>query len=407
MKRILIIEDDQLTAKIYRNKFYAEGFEVACATDGESGFELIHSFQPDVVVLDLMLPKLTGLELLEKIRSQPGSARLPVIVFSNSYLSNLVRQAWEAGATKCLSKANCEPKQLINVVRSLFPQAAPIPVVTGQSSAPAKTPAAGAGPDDSETLKELRHKLGITLSETFASARAAFAALAGSTGETTPAARLYDLYGRVHALTGNAGAGGMFQIGQLAGALEALLKELHDRPASLNASAVRTLSVALDLLGMLVEQCLLSAAQSGAATFDDGILVIDGGADSRSAVMFALETAGLRATSVETTESALQRLAERKFDLVILDTDTPGPGGLEFYSRLRALAQNGATPVLFVTPLIGFGNLLSSLPDTGNDLIAKPFLTMELAVKALAQAIRSRLPLLQSGPRDPVIPAPA
>jgi len=123
MKKILIIEDDQLVANIYRNKFSMEGFMVEVALDGESGLELVNTFRPAIVILDLMLPKVTGLDLLKKIRSQPAFKHLPIIVFSNTYLSNMVQEAWKAGATKCLSKANCTPKQVIDRLNSALQEA--------------------------------------------------------------------------------------------------------------------------------------------------------------------------------------------------------------------------------------------------------------------------------------------
>ncbi len=128
MKKILIIEDDQLVANIYRNKFSVEalrgGNRAAMAKPASS---CINSFQPDVVILDLMLPKMTGLDLMKKIRARTDLQQLPVIVFSNTYLSNMVQEAWKAGATKCLSKANCTPKQVIEVVRSLLAAAGAAP----------------------------------------------------------------------------------------------------------------------------------------------------------------------------------------------------------------------------------------------------------------------------------------
>ncbi len=120
MKKVLIIEDDQLVANIYGNKFIVDHFKVEIAGDGDTGFTLVNSFKPDAVLLDLMLPKTSGLDLLKKIRAQAGTENLPVIVFSNTYLSNMVQEAWKAGATKCLSKANCTPRQVIDVVRSLI-----------------------------------------------------------------------------------------------------------------------------------------------------------------------------------------------------------------------------------------------------------------------------------------------
>src|SRR2546422_4501970 len=117
MNKILIVEDDQIVANIYRNKFSVEGFQVEVAPDGHVGLELVRSFRPDAVLLDLMLPKITGVELMKKIRAEPGLETLPVIVFSNTYLTGMVQEAWKAGATKCLSKANCTPKQVIEIVR--------------------------------------------------------------------------------------------------------------------------------------------------------------------------------------------------------------------------------------------------------------------------------------------------
>src|SRR5436190_12456223 len=118
MKKILIIEDDQIVANIYRNKFSVEGFQVEVASDGPTGLETLQNFRPDAVILDLMLPGMTGVEVMKRVRALPEFQKLPIIVFSNTYLTNMVQEAWKAGATKCLSKANCSPKQLIEVVRN-------------------------------------------------------------------------------------------------------------------------------------------------------------------------------------------------------------------------------------------------------------------------------------------------
>src|SRR4051794_23396048 len=122
-KKILIIEDDQIVANIYRNKFSVEGFQVEVALDGYLGMEMLRSFRPDAVILDLMLPKMTGVDFMKQVRAEPDFQQLPVIVFSNTYLTNMVQDAWKAGATKCLSKANCTPKQVIEVLRSTLSNA--------------------------------------------------------------------------------------------------------------------------------------------------------------------------------------------------------------------------------------------------------------------------------------------
>ena len=109
MKKVLIIEDDQIVANIYRNKLIVQGYQVEVANTGEAGYDLIKSFRPDAVVLDLVLPKLSGVELMKLVRAEPDFAKLPIIVFSNTYVTKMVQEAWKAGATKCLSKANCTP----------------------------------------------------------------------------------------------------------------------------------------------------------------------------------------------------------------------------------------------------------------------------------------------------------
>src|SRR5256884_9773416 len=116
MKKMLIVEDDQIVGNIYRHKFQVEGFQVSLATDGEAGAAAVKEINPDVVILDLMLPKLNGVEILKKMRAEPTTKSIPVIVLSNAYLGSLIQEAWKAGANHCMIKASCTPRQLIELV---------------------------------------------------------------------------------------------------------------------------------------------------------------------------------------------------------------------------------------------------------------------------------------------------
>jgi DNA-binding response OmpR family regulator len=100
MKRILIIEDDPLVAEVYRNRLRNEGFAVEVAVDGPAGLESFNRCRPDLVFLDLMLPRLRGVELLKTIRAHFSPRELPVFVFTNAYLGGIMQQAWEAGANQ-------------------------------------------------------------------------------------------------------------------------------------------------------------------------------------------------------------------------------------------------------------------------------------------------------------------
>jgi len=115
-KRVLIIEDNNVLATVYGSTLSQAGFQVAVASDGQTGLDQLAKFSPDLVVLDLMLPKVDGLEVLRRIRADEARASLPVIVFSNSYTSDRTREVWNAGATQVLVKASCPPKQLLQIV---------------------------------------------------------------------------------------------------------------------------------------------------------------------------------------------------------------------------------------------------------------------------------------------------
>jgi CheY-like chemotaxis protein len=118
MKTIVIIEDHPVLISIYRNKFVAEGFQVEIASDGESGLELINRIKPNLVVLDLALPKVNGIEVLKRLRANPLFRALPIIVFSDSAWQ---KQAWKEGATMVLSKSGHTPSEVVESVRNLLP----------------------------------------------------------------------------------------------------------------------------------------------------------------------------------------------------------------------------------------------------------------------------------------------
>jgi DNA-binding response OmpR family regulator len=396
MKKILIIEDDQIVANIYGNKFSVDHFKVEIAADGETGLALVNSFKPDAVLLDLMLPKTSGLDVLKKIRAEAGMETLPVIVFSNTYLSNMVQEAWKAGATKCLSKANCTPKQVIEVIRALIqpgiPGADEAAAPAGQPVQPVaqSAPAASSAESDAAFQADLRKSFLDSLPASITAARNYLREISKNNDETSRVQQLQELYRRIHTLTGNAAIAGLAQISQLADALEALLKELFEKPKNVNASTLRTVAAAIDFFPTLLEQSRLPGAADAPNTRPE-ILVVDDEAISRRAVTYALEKAKLQCSSLESAEAAVDLLAQRKFDLIFLDVDMPGMNGFELCTKLRSFQRNKTTPVVFVTSLTDFESRANSTMSGGNDLIAKPFLFMELAVKALVYLMRGRL----------------
>src|SRR5207244_3803165 len=107
-------------ASIYKSKFERAGYEVDVAYDGQSGFYRIHEIRPNAVLLDLMLPQMNGLEILKKIRAQKRFEKLPILVFTNAYLSEFAHEAAAAGANQVFNKATTTPQQILNVANQLL-----------------------------------------------------------------------------------------------------------------------------------------------------------------------------------------------------------------------------------------------------------------------------------------------
>ncbi len=392
MKKVLIIEDDQVIANIYRNKFAVEGYQVEVAYDGESGLKIMRTFKPDIMLLDLVLPKMSGVDFIINVRSEADFARVPIIVFSNTYLTNMIQEAWKAGANKCLSKTNCTPKDVLDIVRQtigggIAPETAPKP------AKPAK-PAAADKPDfsdiegDTKFLSELRQAFIDSQPANLAALRAGLQNLIKANSETVQLKDIHELYRRSHALAGNAGLAGFMHVAHMSSALEALLKELYEKPRSINTSTLRTVAAAVDFLGFLFERGKRPDHPDPPPV---NILVVDDEPISQRAVVYALEKAQLPSTSTADPNVALKLLTETAYDLVFLDVDMPGMTGFELCTKLRAMPRYKKTPVVFVTALSDFDSRTSSMMAGGNDFIAKPFLFIELTVKALIHVLRAKL----------------
>jgi CheY-like chemotaxis protein len=113
MKTVLIIDDNPVITSIYRGKLSAARLHTEVAVNGEEGLAMIDRCKPDVVLLDLMLPKVNGMDVLKRIRARPEYKTLPVVVFSNSYTADVMQQAWGFGATDVLHKSSTTPQNVV------------------------------------------------------------------------------------------------------------------------------------------------------------------------------------------------------------------------------------------------------------------------------------------------------
>lgn len=120
--KIIIAEDESVLLKAMTIELVNAGFSVLCATNGEAVIDLVRKEKPDVLILDILMPKLNGLDALQKLRSYRGFKHLPVIVLSNLSQEEDLRRADELGVIKYFIKATVDLSEVVECIRRLLPQ---------------------------------------------------------------------------------------------------------------------------------------------------------------------------------------------------------------------------------------------------------------------------------------------
>ncbi len=118
MKKILIIEDEEILSNLLQKKLTAEGYEVEVAKDGEEGMEKVRETIPDLVLLDIIMPKKGGFEVMEEMSEDENLSSVPIIVVSNSGQPVEIDRAQNLGAKDWLVKTEFDPQEVIEKVVS-------------------------------------------------------------------------------------------------------------------------------------------------------------------------------------------------------------------------------------------------------------------------------------------------
>jgi CheY-like chemotaxis protein len=116
-RRILLVEDDRFLRKAAEATLRQNGFQVLTATDGEEGLRLAQAEIPDLILLDLIMPKMQGFEVLRILKQDRATARIPVIILSNLGQERDIQQAMEAGAVAYCVKASLSLQDLVKRAR--------------------------------------------------------------------------------------------------------------------------------------------------------------------------------------------------------------------------------------------------------------------------------------------------
>ncbi len=117
MAKVAIVEDDQAISQMYRLKFEAEGYTVETAENGKLGLALAQTMQPDIILLDLMMPEMRGDEMLAALRKTDWGRNIKVIILTNVGEQEIPEDVKKLGVSAVILKADMTPKQVADLVK--------------------------------------------------------------------------------------------------------------------------------------------------------------------------------------------------------------------------------------------------------------------------------------------------
>ncbi len=120
MKKILIVEDDIFLAKVYQKKLGAMGFELVVVNDGERVFEIAKQDHPSIILLDVILPKKSGFDVLSELKADDSTRNIPVLMVSNMALESEIQKAKDMGVSAYMIKSNYSFKEVTEKIIGLI-----------------------------------------------------------------------------------------------------------------------------------------------------------------------------------------------------------------------------------------------------------------------------------------------
>jgi CheY-like chemotaxis protein len=118
--QILLVEDDTFLVEMYTTKFELEGFAVTSAEDGVKGLEMAKKEQPDIILLDILMPKMDGFAVLDALKKDKSTAEIPVVLLTNLGQKEDVKKGFEKGAVGYLIKAHFMPSEVVEKIKKIL-----------------------------------------------------------------------------------------------------------------------------------------------------------------------------------------------------------------------------------------------------------------------------------------------
>ncbi len=378
IKTILFVEDNPLVLMSYRGCLQQDGFQVEAAGDGEAALAMLPQLKPDLVILDIMLPKINGLEVFKFIRGHSQLKDTPILVLSNAYMDEQAFSALGVGAHKRMLKTQCTRLALLRAVREMLGMPLPNDLPADDAGR------ARGGETDKGMLQQTRDGLLKDAPAEIARIRDNCLAYVKAGGAAPGVEHLNSLYQRVQFLCVRSGLGECTKIAHLASALEAMLFEIIFKKNHPTPSCLQTIAQAVDCLGRLFQH---GDIQTIGSAFKARVLIVDDDPICNFVTVKAMQRARLEAASTQDPAAALEMAQAGQYDMVLLDVNMPGLNGFEVCEKLRLLPGYRKTPVIFVTACGEFQSRAKAVLSGGDDLITKPISPLELAVKTIIHLV--------------------
>ena len=409
--KFLVVDDDLISRQALSLSLSKAFSRPDLAVDGDTALAQTSQHAYDAIFLDVQMPGMDGFELCGRIRASKLNRSTPIIfVTGQSDFDARARSTLSGGndlmgkpflifevtlnalTHALLARLEADPQNTVSPAEpataapeAFVPPAETLrfmsrPVRAGRP--PLATPAPGTEPDAG--TKAFLNRAADQL----APLRELCQMLLQTTDEGLRQNSLADGFLRLNSLISQNQHEVTHPAYQVCAALEGLIRKLLENARHSTPATLATVAAAVDLLNDL---CLPGLQADLATNPPIQLLVVDDDLVARRSLAMALQTTFSKPDSVEGGEAALGLAREKAFDVIFLDIKMPGMDGFEVCSKIRETAPNRATPVVFVTGHAD-SNLRAQVSRTrGNDLVAKPFLTSEITVKALLFAVRGRL----------------
>ena len=416
-RKIFFVEDDKDIVEIYKEALQGQGFSVESAEDGLRAIKMVKALQPDVIVLDLLMPKLNGVDVVKFVRSHAETAKIPIVIFSNAFMSDLVQRAADAGANIGLLKSSCTPNKLIGVINNVLAGdefdtkhmsllAAPLRDKREAANAFPVPPPTDVSKSRSSSLldinqerthglaTEMRHAFTVTEARTIADMRALWQGVLMHEGVAVQKLAMTEIYGKLRNVNATATAAGCVYIARFTGALEALLRDLDSEPESINYARMLTVAEGIEFLKFLFNA-------TGGVNFGspnpNSVLLVDPDIEFSFNLERAFANYNLRLSQSTDAGTASMLLDRDTFDLMLIDTDLPDASGFNFCIQTRSLTAHAKMPVMFLTPKLDGESRPHAVLCGAKEILGKPLLPSEVIVKALMQIMRDEIDAAKHG----------